>query len=176
MEQTIQTTDAAYEQKGPLPGSLNVLTILTFIGCGLQYIFSIFQVFSSKDYETQHAKLIEAQDKVGDSGFARKMLDKAIDTIEKNQDYINKAYEYRYIIFACSVIFITLCLVGAIQMRKLKKTGYFMYVIGEIAPVLIMFLLLGWNSSQLLQTSLSLIIPVVFIILYSTQRKYLVNP
>jgi hypothetical protein len=174
--ETVYQNPPAGEIPNKLPGNLNVLTILTFIGCGLGYIFYSIAFFTSKDYDTQHAKLIDAQEKIGDSGFARKMIDKGLEAMEKNQDYINKAYEYRYIIFACGLIFISLCLFGALQMRKLKKTGFYIYVIGEIAPVVIAFFLLGWNSSQMFQMILSLIIPVVFITLYSTQRKYLVNP
>jgi hypothetical protein len=175
MEPTYQNSAAA-EIPRKLPGMLNVLTILTFIGCGLSYILYIVSFFNSSDYDTQHAKLVEAQEKVGESGFARTMVDKGLEAMEKNQDYINKAYEYRYIIFICAIIFVSLCLYGALQMRKLKKTGYIIYVIGEIAPVVITFILLGWNSSQMFQTLLALLIPVIFIILYTTQRKYLVNP
>jgi hypothetical protein len=71
-----------------------------------------------------------------------------------------------------SVIVALLCLVGAFQMRKLKKTGYYIYIvaclIGIIGPLAIIgggimggFILLGSVFS------------IFFIILYGVNLKHL---
>jgi hypothetical protein len=59
-------------------------------------------------------------------------------------------------------------------MRKLKKQGYFLWLIGEILPWVAMFIFIG---GVFLKTFMVwfLIFPVLFIILYTLQRKHLVN-
>jgi hypothetical protein len=170
------STHVFNEQPAKLPKTLSVLTILTFIGCGLSYIGVIYGWITSANYDTQHEKLQEASDKVGDSGFARTMIDKSMEMIENNKDYINKAYEYRHIIGIAGLVFITFCLIGAIRMRKLRKSGFPIYTVGELAPIAISLILLGFNTSQMWMVILQFCLPVVFVILYATQRKHLVNP
>jgi hypothetical protein len=172
-----ETSTHVLEESVPkLTKTLNVLTILTFIGCGLSYIACIYGWLTSANYDTQHEKLMEASDKVGDSGFARTMIDKSLEMIESNKDYINKAYEYRHILGIATLVFITFCLVGAIRMRKLRKSGFPIYTIGELGPLAMTLILLGANFSQTWAMILTYIVPIIFVILYATQRKHLVRP
>lgn len=176
MESTYQQTDLLRNDVPPeKPGMLNVLTILTFIGCGLSYILSIFGTLNSTDYETQHQKLLDAQEKAGDSGFARNMLDKSLEALEKNSAAVDRMHDYRYIILVLGLLFTTLCLMGAMQMRKLKKSGYPIYVIGELAPLVVSIIFSGAMMFASVFGYIMIAIPVIFVILYSTQRKYLVN-
>ena len=109
-------------------------------------------------------------DKAGDNEMATKMMDGSIEMVQK-------AYDYRYILLISALLFTTLCLIGAMQMRKLKKSGYLLYFIGEIAPVILSLVLIGFGSFMAkIMTILSIIVALVFVILYTTQRKYLVNP
>jgi len=166
MENSYQTNDVLTEHRPKeLPGMLNVLTILTFIGCGISYIFSIWGYVSSTA-----EKLAEAQEKRAqlsdNSGFAAKLLDDSINAARVS-------YDYKTLLLITNLIFITLCLIGALQMRKLKRSGYFIYLIGELAPV---FLLAGLLSSPTnISLMFSLFFAVLFVILYSTQLKYLQN-
>ena len=57
-----------------LPGMLNVLTILTFIGCGIAYLSTCYSYIAGDDPEKQIEKLHEAREKAGD-GFWAKMID-----------------------------------------------------------------------------------------------------
>ena len=43
-----------------LPGMLNVLTILTFIGCGIAYLRTCYSYIASNDYEKQIEKFHSA--------------------------------------------------------------------------------------------------------------------
>jgi hypothetical protein len=169
MESTYQSTDL-FDQQQPkgLPGMLNVLTILTFIGCGIAYISSIISFFSASNYEKNMAEMEEMQDKMGDNELANSMMQGSVDMMQKT-------YDYRYIILLSGLLFTTLCLIGALQMRKLKKSGYSLYVIGEIAPIVIMGALIGFSLVGGITILMSLVFAVVFVILYTTQRKYLVN-
>jgi hypothetical protein len=151
-----------------LPGMLNTLTILTFIGCGISYLSAIYSFFTSGNIEKQMAELQEAQDKMGDSELGTKIM-------ESSMEMVQKTYDYRFVLLLSGILFTTLCLIGAMQMRKLKKSGFPLYVIGEIAPVILTVALIGFNLLGGITLIVSGIVAVVFVILYATQRKYLVN-
>jgi hypothetical protein len=114
------------------------------------------------------AELEEAQEKLGDNEMANNMMQGSIEMLEKT-------HEYRYILLLSGILFTTLCLVGALQMRKLKKSGYPLYVIGEITPVILTAALLGFSLVGGITMAVSGIVAIVFVILYSTQRKYLIH-
>ncbi|HVG15589.1 MAG TPA: hypothetical protein VM935_11530 [Chitinophagaceae bacterium] len=170
MDATNQNTDLFDQQTKELPGMLNVLTILTFIGCGLSYLSLLYGFYTSSNYEQEVAKLEEMQDKMGgDNEMAAEMMQGSLQMMEK-------AHEYRYILLLSGLLFTTLCLVGAMQMRKLKKSGYVLYTIGELAPLIITAALLGFSLMGGMTLAVSGIFALVFVILYTTQRKYLINP
>lgn len=167
MEHVHQADDVLTDQRPKaLPGMLNVLTILTFIGCGVAYLSSLYSYISGNDPDKQIAKLNEARDQMGDSGFGARMIDSSIDIIQKS-------YENRYLLLITGLIFTTLCLVGAIKMRKLQKSGYFWYIIGELAPVVLMAGLFGASFFGAISLLFAGLISVIFVILYSTQLKHL---
>ncbi len=168
MEPTNQNKDLFDQPKQGLPGMLNVLTILTFIGCGISYLGAIWGFFDSSNYEEKVAQMEDMQDKVGDSELGSKMMQGGMEMLEKS-------YENRYILLISGLVFTTFCLIGAMQMRKLKKSGYLLYVIGELAPLVVTALLLGFSLTGGFAILIGGIIAIVFVILYTTQRKYLVN-
>lgn len=166
--ETNQNRDLFPEQQQGLPSMLNVLTILTFIGSGLAYIGTLWGFYQSTNYEGERAKLEELRDKTGDGEFANKMMNASIEILEKN-------YENRYILLLSGLLFTTLCLIGALQMRKLKKSGYTLYLIGELVPVILTAVLIGFSWVGGLTTIISAFIAILFVVLYSTQRKYLIH-
>jgi hypothetical protein len=169
MENANQTDDVLTEHRPKeLPGMLNVLTILTFIGCGLGYLGSLYSFFVNNDPDKQIEKLNEAREKVGDSGFGARMIESSI-------DIARKTYDNRYLLLISGLIFTTLCLIGAMQMRKLKKTGYYYYLIGELGPIVLMAGLFGASFFSAFALLFSALIAIVFVILYGTQLKYLEN-
>lgn len=173
---TERSTDILNENMPPKrPGMLNVLTILTFIGCGFAYIGAFTQIFMTKDYTSTLSQLEDARDKAGE-GFAKNMIDSTIQSMESHKAYYVSMYENRYIIMGSMLIFTTMCLMGAIQMRKLRKGGFIMYTIGELAPVLVLGALVGFGGDGTWKSMIGIILPVVFVALYATQRKHLANP
>lgn len=167
MENTYQSNDLLHDQRPKsLPGMLNVLTILTFIGCGLGYLGAIYSYFTNNDPDKQIEKLNEAREKMGDSGFGSKMIESSIDMIQKS-------YDNRYLLLITGLVFTTLCLIGAIQMRKLKKTGYYYYLVGELGPIVLMAGLFGASFFGAIALLFSSLVGVIFVILYSTQLKHL---
>jgi hypothetical protein len=167
MEQQVQPdllTFSEPKQTGT-PAAINVLTILTFIGCGLQLIMT----FLTKWFMS----------------FALKVMDnpsrwEQLSTKEK--DRLTQAkeamalYEQYYIpLTIIGLVSIVLCFVGAMQMRKLKKQGFYIYLIGEYMPIIASAVLVGiavqMNSPA--SAAFSIIIPVLFTVLYGMQLKHM---
>jgi len=166
MESSGPTNEILSQQRPKaLPGMLNVLTILTFIGCGIGFLGACWSFFSSS--ASQIEKMQEQREKLGDNaGFGRKFLD---DSLEMAQ----VGFDHKTLLLTVNLVCIALCLIGAIQMRKLKKSGFFIYTIGELAPV---FLLAGLISSlSNINFLFSVFFAFLFVILYVTQLKYLEN-
>ena len=67
-----------------------------------------------------------------------------------------------------------LCFYGALQMRKLKKMGFSLYVLGDIVPFAT-YIFIGTDTltGSLAAFVVGVGILVVFIILYATQLKAL---
>lgn len=169
MESSYQTNDVLDPHRPKeLPGMLNILTILTFIGCGLSFLGTCYNYIANNDPDKQLEKLHEARDKVSDGSFGAKMIDSSIDMFQKS-------YDNRHLLLITGLIFIILCFIGALQMRKLKKTGYYYYLVGELAPYVLAAGLFGASLTSAIFVLFTALIAVIFVILYSTQLKYLVN-
>jgi hypothetical protein len=163
VETTHQTNDVRDEHRPKeMPGKLNTLTILTFIGCGIGFIFSLWGFFATTPEKL--AKTQEQRAKLDDGTFRANMLDSSIQAMQISLD--NK-----YLLLITNLVCLTLCLVGALQMRKLKQPGYYLYVAGELAPVVLMAGLIG--SLTGFNMIFSAVIALLFVILYATQLKYM---
>ncbi|HXB94337.1 MAG TPA: hypothetical protein VNU70_04225 [Puia sp.] len=153
------------EEPQKLPSTLNVLTILTFIGCGLALIGSLWIFFKAQDSYDMTVANQDKMEKMPDwvrnmqgpdpVGTARKVLDNKVP------------------ILLLGLVATALCLYGAIQMRKLKKTGFGIYTIGEILPLLSGYLFIGESTLSGMRGVFSILFVALFVILYATQLKYM---
>ena len=143
-----------------------MLTFLTFIGCGLSYIGLLLNIFRWGNYEADLAEAERLQEQMGDGAFGK--------IFQGSVEIIQKSHEYRYLLLAAGLIFTTMCLIGAIQMRRLKKSGYTIYVMGELAPLLVNGVLLGFSFFTGFPIAVTALIAILFVVLYTTQRKYLI--
>jgi hypothetical protein len=152
-------------QKPGLPGALNALTILTFIGCALGFIGGIWNYIRA---EKAYKDLQEAQSKLEEApAWAKKFMGPEMLEIAR------KSLEYKLPLFLLTLIGVALCLYGAIEMRKLKKQGFMLWVVGEFLPIIAAYIFLGsgiFSGFALL----GYIFPVIFLILYTLQRKHLI--
>jgi hypothetical protein len=157
------------EQKdmSKLPSMLNVLTILTYVGCAIGAIMSIWGYFSA----ASSYKLIQAMET--SPGTGNRALD---NMMSAGAEMAKKQYDNRLMILLLGLVGIVLCFYGAMQMRNLKKQGYLFYVIGEVLPILSFAIFVGFGSIfSGISMIFGVLIAAVFIILYTTQRKFLVN-
>jgi ABC-type spermidine/putrescine transport system permease subunit II len=145
---------------------LNVLTILTFIGSGFGLLISIVMPWFVKFMiNFMKNQMSSAGDKLKTSDIEG--MNESISKLEMVQNNMT-------INIIVGVLFCSLCIVAAILIRKRKKDGYNLYLIARIAPLIVSFFILK-NVPLNSATSIigTLFLPVLMIILYSTQRKHL---
>jgi len=155
---------ATDQQKNKLPTGLNVLTILTFIGCA-------YELYSNVSNYIKGRKAIEEMEKAQEQlatapSWAKKMMGPDM------MEFITKSFENRIPLLIVGLIGTALCIFGALEMRKQKMQGYYMWLLGEVLPWVGVILFTG---TIVFKTFIVwfLILPIVFIILYTLQRKHL---
>ena len=167
------TTDALnYDQnnKPKLSTGLNVLTILTFIGCAIQLLFTLFGFFTAqKNYENMD-KVLEQMNSAEIPGWMKSLMGNPADFVTMT----TKSYENRIPLFLLYLAAVILCFYGALQMRKLKKQGYLLYVIGQILPFLAQVLFIGVFMITGATGIFFICVTLLFILLYTMQRKNLI--
>ncbi len=155
-------------EENKLPRSLNVLTILTFIGSAIGLFSSVSTFFSGQE---NIAKMEEAYNKMDSNTpqFVKDMVSpEKIDLMK-----VMEANKYPMLIFG--LLGIVLCLMGALQMRKRKMQGYYLWLIGEIFPVIATGIFVGFGIFSGFMGICMLAILLLFVILYTLQRKHLTN-
>ena len=166
-ETTFSDTENLHDfQPKPLPGALNVLTILTFIGSAIGLIISLatpwFMKFS-----------LDMMNKAAETGTDQ--TPKQIADTEAFRKVIELTQANMTPLLLIGAAGIVLCFIGALMMRKLKKDGFWIYVSGQVLPIIGSLALLGMAQFTGAMSYIMFLIPIVFIILYAMQRKYLVN-
>lgn len=164
------TLDSSDFEKKTLPSGLNVLTILSFIGCALQLLGALWGYYSAKTTYEQKDKVLEQMSSGNMPGWMKSMMGDA----SRFEETVTKSYENRLPILIISLVAVALCFYGLLQMRKLKKQGYMFYVIGELLPFVSIILFIGAYALASGGTIFFACIALLFIILYTTYRKYLV--
>ena len=148
-----------------LPSGLNVLTILTFVGCAIAFISSVWSYINA---DKSYKQLVDSQDKLAEApAWAKSMMGPEMVAIAK------KSMENKLPILLLGIVATALCLYGAIEMRKLKKQGFILWLVGEVLPIITGVLFIGtgiFGGFGLI----GLLFPIVFIVLYLVQRKYLI--
>jgi hypothetical protein len=145
------------------PQMLNVLTILTIIGCSIFLIFTLASpglISFSKD-------MLEKTSKT-------EMTPKQAEDIRKAKQDIAVAEKTMVPMMAIGIVGLVLCFIGALMMRKLKKDGYWLYLGGQLIPVIGGAIVMGSTMYSKPTNFIFPAITLLFIILYTTQRKYLV--
>lgn len=151
----------SFELKPAVPNGINVLSILSFIGSGFQILGAVAAYliipFSAKSVPETRG-LEKTREMKPFSGFLQWSADTTI-----------KQYEYRLPILIVTIITALICIYGVLQMRKLKKSGFTVYSIGELAlPLFTAVVIDIWSSI------FGFVIAILFIILFGVQRKHLI--
>ena len=166
----IQLTDNNMENiKTPYlqrPTFLTVLCILTFIGSGMNIMGSMFQLaFSSfikdVDISTVNVSLNNL------SGELPQQI------IENLLDIVESFVANGTIVAMANLLLYSMSLAGAILMFQMKKTGFYIYSVAQIALLLVAPLLLCWNFFIAFGLIINASFAILFIILYFINYKHL---
>lgn len=154
------------------PTFLTVLCILTFIGSGwglisasMQYLTANAQAAAMTTATQQASKEIS---KSGSSSEGAKIANEMINSMASvfTPETVKKSA-------LAAIAAALLCLAGAVMMWQLKKTGFYLYVLGTLIGIVTPLLLFG---SNLLAMGMSIIIGffgVLFVILYGVNLKHM---
>lgn len=152
MEQTI-----AEEPKRPQ--FLTVLCILTYIGSGLGIVFGILGWWVIK-------KMMPAMEGM-----------EGMDSYSEMEGMMSEAtlaaMEWIDVTTVVSIAGCLICLVGALQMWNLKKSGFYIYVVGELAPVIVSAILLGSVAFSEWSMIAGSVLAVLFVVLYALNLKHM---
>ncbi len=151
-------------EKKKLPGSIGTLTVLTFIGSGVGFIMYCMNYFRA---DKAVADMEAARDNPDTPAFVKNMM------TPEAIDQARLAAENKIPLFILNLVALGLCVAGAVQMRKLKKEGYIMWLIGELLPYITTIIFLGTASFTGIGFYIATGIVLLFIILYTTQYKHL---
>ena len=147
-------------------GSLKTLTILTFIGSALAFFGGIWQFINA---DKSVSDLEKAMSKPDLPDFAKKLM-----TPEALENAKLVAAN-KLPILILGLVGAGLCLLGAIQMRKLKQQGYYLWLMGELLPVIGTLIFIGAGAFTGWGAILGYALLFIFVLLYTLQRKYLIN-
>lgn len=159
-----------HEQMPPKPSSLlNILTILTIIASIIEIPRAVFSyVNAAADYE-RLKNLMNAGDLQKAPDFVKGMVNE--NTLLMAEKMLQNRLPMLVVYLAGSL----LCLAGAFAMRKLKSQGYFLWLIGELLPIVSTALFIGSTAFSGFAL-IGFIFPLSFIILYTISRKELIHP
>jgi hypothetical protein len=146
-----------------LPSGINVLTILTFIGSGIAFLGGLYTYFTAeKSYEMVK------------SGQFKDLPSSAKKFMPANfEEIAMKGYENRLPIMVLGIVGAVLCIYGAMEMRKRKKQGFYVYVVGALLPLLSSALFMGVGATFGGFGLIGVAITALFIGLYAAQQKHL---
>ncbi len=157
-----------FEEQKPIdapkrPQFLTVLCILTFIGSALGLLGAIYGYFSAK---SSAAMMDTMGNTPGMEGMGGMMMGEVQATMRKAAE---NAFPNMIIGIVCSL----LCLFGALQMWQLKKQGFYIYTVGEIAAPIAAFILGAGGMIGGIGAIFGVVIAIVWIVLYALNLKHL---
>ncbi len=154
------------DQSGPkqLPQMINVLTILTFVGSGLSLLSSLWSFATLSQTRKTLEMSREMQEEMNseiDNPFVNNMMEGTLKMLENGPT-----------LYTVGAIVAILSILGALQMRKLKKNGFYLYSVANIAGVAVPLAIVGFGfmGSMILLGS---IFTILFIILYAVNLKHM---
>lgn len=151
------------DNTGPVqrPVFLTVLCILTFVGAGFAILTSLFSVFTMGQLEQ-----------------GMRAMDETFSDSKIGVDFGN-SYRWTKISYVLNLFGALLCLTGALFMFKLKKIGFYIYIVGQILPLFGSFMTMNsmlkgvFASFGMIAMVFGMLFPIAFIIMYGLNLKHM---
>jgi hypothetical protein len=105
-------------------------------------------------------------------------MNKVFDDTNLGMDFGN-SYRWMKISYVLNLVGSLLCLAGALFMWKLKKIGFYIYIVGQVLPIIGSFMTM--NSIKLgafagfgiIASIIGMMFPIAFIIMYGLNLKHM---
>ncbi len=150
------------EASGKRPSFLTVLCILTFVGAGFGIIGGLFGILTMG---TMERTMTAANSLTQGSPIGI--------------DFEN-AYRWMKIAQVLNLVGSALCLAGALFMWNVRKLGFYIYVPGQVLPIIGSFMTMNsvfggsiLGNFGIAMTVFSMIFPIAFIIMYGLNLKHM---
>lgn len=155
-------------EKPVRPNFLTVLCILTFIGSGWGLLNNLFQLtmFSSERLVTQIQQITSMTGTETQSSWVTSLMTSSLEVLQTT-------IMHGQVIYSLSALCALISLVGAFMMYKLKKSGFYLYALAQIASLFILPFFSGWNSVVMISMAMSGFFVLLFIILYGVNYNKL---
>lgn len=153
----LDETNEMYDRReGQRPVFITVLCILTWVGSFLGLIGGVFQLYTYSALRQLNSQFTQNGLTEGSSG-------------------------YLFWIAMGTILGSLLCSLGAIFMFRLKKLGFFIYLVGQLIPLAgsVYSMLVVSAGVQMLQTfsvistGVGMIFPIAFIVMYGVNLKHM---
>jgi hypothetical protein len=141
------------------PNFITVLCIITWVGCAFAIFGGIIGYFTTKAQCATMDSMGSLYENNPFGGSLREAMDKACEHIGLSTT-IN---------VLCGLI----CLLGSILMWQLKKIGFFIYAVAELAPVVSTVVLGAGGIFGAATAVFTGIIAVVWVVLYAVNLKHM---
>ncbi len=162
MSEVLDSKEELKERRGRM---LQVLCILSWIYVGIVFVFNLLAFTngqaSPEEMENRQISLIDFYDGMG--------IDK--ETIKELMVIDERTNDNFYLNYSSKLVF---CLIGffaVLQMWKLQKTGFWVYIAYSIIPIGIMYYIMGDLPSTMQSVVWELVWAALFIGLYASQVK-----
>ena len=159
-EKQAENVEQQQPAKKERPTFLTVICILSFIGVGFVVISNIVALIGggvSKAIMESTEEVMQAMETVEEVPIVGESVTKIVSNAST--------------MAAINIIAALVVLVGVLMMWSLKKTGYYIYIVGEIAPVIALIVLGGLLGGFM--AIFSSFIAILFIILYGLNVKHM---
>lgn len=155
------------------PTFLTVLCIITFIVSGFSFFGSVEDMFSSNSTSQEEWDEMTLQFEEMSENMDSDMQDMMASIMESMAGMMETQESSHIILVVIGILATLLSLLGAFWMFKLKKIGFYTYIVSKIVGVLGPLAIFGFSVFSLLMYAGGFFAAVVFIILYGTNAKHL---
>jgi len=160
---TDETLDLHDDRPQKRPVFLTVICILTFVGSGIGFLSSGFGLLATSFTEQNYRNLERAAQIQDLSGLA------------SFEDYMF----WTKVSNGVGLLVAILCIIGAVLMMQLKKTGFYLYLFGSVLSVVISALAMkvlmpaGFEGIGVVTVVLGGLISAAFVIMYAVNLKHM---
>ena len=163
--ETLEATDPVPAPAASRPVFLTVLCILTFVGSGIGlFVGSILLLFST----IMTSVLMNEHEQGGYNSFSHA----SHSTTSDLKDWITTPgvlVGFALLLLASA----SLTLFGGIRMYRLRQSGYYFYIFGQVINILLPFFLFGATLVGFLQCIFPFVFGIGFIVMYGVNYKYM---